>query len=96
MSIKVNNEEQTEIFHELAPQSSEAERPLQLMPGTESRENFEKIYGDLDREAKLLNDNGFNCNCDFGEIERLEMIKLSEEKIAKVTDCECLRQSSAF
>ena len=69
LSIKINNEDKTEIFHELTPQSSEAERPLQLMPGTESRENFEKIYGDLDREAKLLNDNGFNCVCDFGEIQ---------------------------
>ena len=69
LSIKINNEEQTEIFHELTPQSSEAERVLQLMPGTESRENFEKIYGDLNNETKKLNDNGFDCYCDLGEIK---------------------------
>ena len=60
LSLHVNNQSKTEIFRERTPGSSEAERPLQVVPGKEDDETFRKIMARLNREksemmSKVLN-----------------------------------------
>ncbi len=48
--IKINNSEGKVIFTDIASQSSNAERPLILCPGRETKENFQKVMELLDEE----------------------------------------------
>ena len=48
--IKTNNSEGKVIFTDIASQSSNAERPLILCPGRETKENFQKVMEILDME----------------------------------------------
>ena len=69
ISLHVNNLSNTEIFRERSPQSSEAERPLQIVPGKEDDETFGKVMQRLNREVDMLNNQEFEMKCNIGQVK---------------------------